>query len=97
MLRGIAKNIIDNVFFFSIMADEATDSSNNEQLALCHRWVDHNFEAHENFMGIHKVENIRSDTLVTVLKDIRIKLNIPLLNFRSQCYDGDKTRCRNTN
>ena len=96
MLQGIAKNIIDNVFF-SIMVDETIDSSNNEQLVLCHRWVDHSFEAHENFMGIHAVENIRSDTLVAVLKDIRINLNIPLLNVRSQCYDGDKTRCRNTN
>ena len=67
------------------MADEATDSSNNEQLALCHRWVDHNFEAHENFMGIHKVENIRSDTLVTVLKDI-LRLNMPLPNCYGKCY-----------
>ena len=96
MLRGTAENIIDNVFF-SIMVDETIDSSNNEQLVLCHRWVDHNFEAHENFMGIHAVENIRSDALAAVLKDIRIKLNIPLLNACSQCYDGDKTRCRNTN
>ena len=47
MLRDITKNINDNVFF-SIMADEATDSSNNEQLVVCIRWVDNNFEAHED-------------------------------------------------
>ena len=60
MFRDITKNINDNVFF-SIMADEATDSSNNEQLVLCIRWVDDNFEAHEDFIGIHAVENIKSD------------------------------------
>ena len=51
MLRDITKNISDNVFF-SIMAEEATDSSNNEQLVVCIRWVDNRFEAHEDFIGI---------------------------------------------
>ena len=75
MLRDIAKNINDNVFF-SIMADEATDSSKNEQLVVFIRWVDNNFEAHEDFIGKHAVENIKSDTLATALKDILIRLNI---------------------
>ena len=77
MLRDIAKNIDDNVLF-SIMADEVTDSNNNEQLVICIRWVDNNFEVHEDFIGIHVIENIKSNTLVTVLKDILIRLNIPL-------------------
>ena len=75
MLRDIAKNINDNVFF-SIMTDEATDSSKNEQLVVLIRWVDNNFEAHEDFIGIHAAENIKSDTLATALKDILIRLNI---------------------
>ena len=70
------------------MADEAIDSSNNEQLVVCTGWVDNNFEAHENFIGIHVVENIKSDTPATVLKDILIRLNILLSNCRGQCYDG---------
>ena len=87
MLRDITKYINDNVFF-SIMVDEANDSSNNEQRIVCIRWVDNYFEAHEDFIGIHAVENIKSDILVTVLKDILIKLNIPLSNCLGQCYDG---------
>ena len=75
MLRDIAININGNVFF-SIMADEATDSSKNEQLVVFIRWVDNNFEAHEDFIGIHAAENIKSDTLATALKDILIRLNI---------------------
>ena len=58
MLRDITENINENVFF-SIMTDEATDSSNNEQFVLCIRWVDNNFEAHEDFTGIHEVENMK--------------------------------------
>ena len=77
MLKDIAKKINDNVFF-SIMADEATDSSNNEQLVVCIRWADNNFEAHKDFIGIHAVKNIKLYTLVTVLKDILIRVNIPL-------------------
>ena len=75
ILRDISKNINGNVFF-SIMADKATDSSNNEQLVIYIRWTDNNFETHEDFMGIHAVENIKSDTLVTLLKNILIRLNI---------------------
>ena len=60
------------------MADEATDSSNNEQLVVSIRWVVNNFEAHGDFIGIHAIKNIKSDTLVTVLKDILIRLNILL-------------------
>ena len=81
ILRNITKNINGNVFF-SIMANEATDSSNNEQLVDCIRQVDNNFETDEDFIGIHAVENIKSDTLVIVLKHILIKLSIPLSNCR---------------
>ena len=84
MLRDITKNNNDNVFF-SKLADDATDSSNNEQLVVCIRWVDNNFETHKDFIRIHSVESIKSDTLVSVLKDILIRLNIPLTNCRAQC------------
>ena len=47
-----------------------------------------NFETHEEFIRTHAVENIKSDTLVTVLKDILIRLNILLWKCRGQCYDG---------
>ena len=81
MLRDIAKNINDNVFF-SIMDDKA------KYVQL--RWVENNFEAHEDLIGIHTVENRKSDTLVTVLKYILIRLNIILSNCFSQCYDEAK-------
>ena len=38
--------------YFSIMADEVTDSSNKEQVVICFRRVDEQFEAHEDFVGL---------------------------------------------
>ena len=38
--------------YFSIMADEVTDSLNKEQVVICFRRVDEQFEAHEDFVGL---------------------------------------------
>ena len=35
--------------YFTIIADEVTD---REQVAICFRWVDENFEPHEDFVGL---------------------------------------------
>ena len=59
------------------MANEVTDCSNKEQFGF--RWVDKGFNTHEDFIGSYNVDNIKGeDTLVTVIKDVLIKLNIPL-------------------
>ena len=80
-------NIINSTFY-SIICDEYTDISNKEQLTRCLRWVDDSFNSHEDFIGFYQVPNIKSDTLVMVIKDIRIRLQIPLQRCRGQCYDG---------
>ena len=92
ILRDTAKNINDSMFF-SIMADEVTDCSNKEQLIICFTWVDKGFNTHEDFIGIYNVDNIKAVTLVTVIKDVLIRLNIPLPNARGQCNDGAKIMC----
>ena len=66
------------------MADECTDVSNKEQLAICFRWVDDDLEIHEEFV----VPNISSDTLVSVIKDTLIRMNLSLGHCRGQFYDG---------
>ena len=57
------------------MANEVTDCSNKEQFRF--RWVDKGFNTHEDFVGSYNVNNIKADTLVTVIKDVLIRLNIP--------------------
>ena len=77
LLRHIAKNINESRYY-SIMAEEVTDSSNVEQLVLCFRWVYADLYVHEDFVGIHTIENIKSNTIVFVVKDVLTRFNIPL-------------------
>ena len=92
ILRDVAKNIKDSIFY-SITADEVTDCSNKEQFTICFGWVDKGFNTHEDFFGIYNADNIKVDALVIVIKDVLIRLNIPLSNARGQCYDSAKNMC----
>ena len=89
-LRKIASELSRSQFF-CIMSDKCTDASNREQLVICIRWVDSNLEVHEEFIGLYKVENIQTDTIVAVIKDALIRLNLTLSKCRGQCYDGAST------
>ena len=71
--------------YFTIMADEVTDASNREQVAV---WVGSDFEPHKDFVGLHKVDKTNADTLVAVIKDVVLCMNLDLDNCRGQCYDG---------
>ena len=74
--------------FFTIMADETTDSSNREQVVICLRWVDQWFAAHEEFIGLHVVDTVDAKTIVHVVRDVLLRLNLSLNKARGQCYDG---------
>ena len=87
ILREIC-DLIRGAAFYSIMADEVTNSSNREQVVVCLRWVDQHFEPHEEFVGLHMVDTVASDRITTVLKDILLRMNLNLSNCRGQCYDG---------
>ena len=80
--------VIQDRKFFSIIADEGTDVSNKEQLSFCLRTVDDDLNSFEDFIGFHHLENIKSDTIVRVIKDILLRLNLNLENCRGQTYDG---------
>ncbi len=77
--------------FFCIMSDESTDASNREQLVICIRWVDSNLEAHEEFIGLYKLDNIKANSIVAAIRDALIRLNLAMSKCRGQCYDGAST------
>lgn len=52
------------------------------------RWVDDNLIAHEDFIGLYCVPAINSDTIVAIIKDSLLRLNLCLSKIRGQCYDG---------
>ena len=55
--------------FFSTIADEVTDVSSKEQLSLCLRSVDESLNAFEDFIGFYQLENIKSNSIVHVIKE----------------------------
>lgn len=54
VLRRILESIRTSLWF-SILADEATDISHHEQMSLSIRWVDDNFEIHEDVLGLFQL------------------------------------------
>ena len=70
------------------MCDEYTDVANKEQLSFCLRWIDENLCAREDFLGYYELPNIKSDTIVAVIRDCLIRFELPIQNLRGQTYDG---------
>ena len=62
-------NEIRSANWFSLIVDEATDISNKEQLNICIRWVDNNFEIHEDPIELIPVPKTDSATLTGAIKD----------------------------
>ena len=62
--------------------------SNIEQLVMCLRWVDDNLEIHEDFIGLFPLDIENSETMLSVIKDAILRMNLKLSDARDQCYDG---------
>ena len=51
------------------MCDEYTDVANKEQLTFCLHWICKNLQVHEKFLGLYEITDIKSATIVSVIKD----------------------------
>ena len=85
VLRSLLKKLDGNIY--STMCDKYTDCSNHEQLTFCLRWVEA-LKAHEKFLGLYEIPDIKSSTIVSVIRDILTRYQLSMENFRGQCYDG---------
>ena len=81
---------IQSAPFFTIMIDETTDCTNKEQAVVAIRWVYNSLSVHEEFIGLHEVENIKANTLVSVIEDTLLCANLSIQKIRGQCYDGSR-------
>ena len=70
-----------------MIGDKATDVPNREQFNLSIRWVDNNYEIHEDPLGLFCLPNTTADTLV---KDILVRCSFPMAMSlcRGQAFDG---------
>ncbi len=87
VLRDIASDL-QNSPFICIMVDETTDISNREQSTIVIRWVAEDFQVYEEFIGVYNVPSINSATLVSMIKDVMVRMNLSINRIRGQCYDG---------
>jgi hypothetical protein len=92
MSHSVIQSIICDIdsSFFSLIADEYTDISNKEQLTVCIRWIDTNFNIHEDLLGFYNIPDIKSITIASAIKDALIRVQLSLNKCRGQCYDGAK-------
>ena len=74
--------------WFSILADEATDVSHNEQMSISIRWVDTNYDVHEDTLGLIQLPNTRAETIFSAIKDIMIRCSLSMKQCCGQAYDG---------
>ncbi|PWZ41132.1 Zinc finger MYM-type protein 1 [Zea mays] len=73
---------------FAILADESSDAYQQEQLALCLRYVNKIGEPVERFLGLVKVANTTSLTLKEAIQSLLLEWQLPLSKIRGQGYDG---------
>jgi len=93
VLQSISSDI-QHAKYYSLMADEVTNSSNKErQFMVCIHWINKDLQAHEDFIGIHHVDTIEANTLVERLKDTLLRVNLSIHDCCGQSYDGASNMC----
>ena len=82
---------VNNNKMYTSMCDEYTDVSDKQQLSIC---VREDLNPHEDFLGFYEVPNIKSDTVVSAIKNAFVRFNLPLSDLRGQTYDGASNMLR---
>jgi len=70
------------------MIDETTDLSSTEQVVLVFRWVDDALSVHEEFIGLYQTDSIAAASLLKIIEDTLLRLNLKFEMCCGQCYDG---------
>ena len=82
-------NKVKQANFFPVLCDEASDSSNMEQLSFCLRYVDENGNICEDFLKyIHCQYGLTGKDLYNEIISSLQSFNLDIQNCREQGYDG---------
>ena len=76
--------LIRTSIWFSIVADEATNVSRNEQMSLSIRG---SYQIYEEPIGLVQLPDTKAQTIYSVIKDL-IRCSLPLSQCRGQAFDG---------
>jgi len=88
----IEKKIVESIKsskFYSILCDETTEISTEEQMTVCIRYVDlTNCVIQEDFLGFVKMTSTTGASIKNATKQKLEELGLSLDNLRGQGYDG---------
>ena len=73
---------------FIMMVDETTDAGTKEQCVVVICWVDNGLQAHEEFIGMYVTASTDANSIVAIIKDALMHMNLSLAQCHGQCYDG---------
>ena len=74
--KSVVAEIADKIRIakqFAVIADGTQDASRKEQLSLCFRYIDSEFEPHEVFLGLYEPPNTTGATVAECIIDTCIR------------------------
>jgi hypothetical protein len=74
--------------FYGLTADGTTDVSSSEQFSCSLQYVDSNLEAVNVFLGFYNAPDSSGETLFSCIRDVFVRLNLPLDRLKGFCFDG---------
>ena len=80
--------MINRSSFFSVLADETTDISCQEQLTLCARYLSDDFSIEECFLQFVPVTDLSGQSLASTILNKLSKIGVDVSKMRGQGYDG---------
>ena len=90
--KYIQKNLTDEIRqtggIFAVLADEATDISNQEQLPLVLRYVDASNHIREDFVGFFHCPSVTGECISGIIQTAVADLGLDLQKCVGQGYDG---------
>ena len=97
LLSSISKTIEKKILtslkaspYYSLMADESTDVSSQEELSVCARWIEE-YKPVEHFLGIVHVKETNAKALSYYLTTFLQSKNIGFGRMRGLGFDGTNT------
>jgi hypothetical protein len=73
---------------YAILADESSDISHKEQLAICLCYVDKLGRPYEHFIGVVHVDDTTSLSLKDAIEGLLVSHGLTMTQIRGQRYDG---------
>ena len=77
-----------NCPYYGLTADGTTDASTMEQFSLTLQYGDDNMETHSDFLGFYNAPDSSGETLFKCIRDVFLRLNIPIERLQGYCFDG---------